>query len=741
MPAYKLYNPLDKFASYSIHHILLACRTTESAKVFVDDNITVQRETLDAIERVKQLGDPVPIGEGNVAYLVIDTRRFSQFSVDKLEYEVFINGVEKAGSHGNLATNLDMVVTDSVGISFINFIQWLMNEKMQTNFDGMVFMHRMVFVGHNPDGSTETVQSVTIPMHLFNMELNLEALKGTYTMKFMPNMNFDVKAHHRWLNIHKASNYFTGDKSTNTLGEIIDSFETQLNRVSEEYYNTVHKAMVDAGRVTGDGQYGRKVTYQITIPADWRPMKVKGSSTGNATEINFKKMFEDQDAKKQADAQKQADEAEKQRLEAAQKAAKENGGVVKVAGTPLNTHVSVETDRQITEVLDFIFRQVPEIADLGAGKKDASSVTFYKHFVGITSNNQEICVHVDVVPFRVPNLLVNGTGGNKTDNNTSAPVAKDDDQFYQEVGKDRARRPRNYMEFDYIFTGKNKDVLAFDLKFQDLQWMLASQLNMGLGVGGVVENQPTGTKPVEDGTTKVQERAELVLTRPYDAILMPKQTDKELKNFSDYTSLLSKDDQLRAIKTSNDYMKNLSMYYAMAPITAMMTIRGNPDIMTKFNQNSLLDHPGSEPEPRAATSTTTSNTTSRPVADYGPHSNYRIEFERRILDQNYIDGTNEQQFNNNGGTFELVKTLGSANYATSPVFVTVNVNGPNVKDYPGQSIVEGDFARKLLTDNYYVVFRVKNKIEGNIFTQELELYSHNIFSAGATKAVIPTTGS
>lgn len=695
-----LYNPLDKFATYSIHHILLACRTTEQAKVFINES--QNGPTLAAIEQVKELGGAVPIGSGNDAFLVIDTRRFSQFSVDKLEYEVFINGLEKMGSHGNLATTVEMIVSDTVGISFINFIQWLMNEKMQTNFDGMIFMHRVVFVGHNPDGTTETVQSVTIPMHLFKLELALDSMKGTYNIQFMPNMNFDVVEHHRWLTIHNASRYFTG-KGNNNLGAIIDSFEDQLNKISSDYYDEVQKRVEQAGNKSSTENYGRKVQYQITIPSSWRPMKIIGAGTANATETIFSK------------------------LGGGQANAKAPSAVAKQAASPLDTNVSVETDRQITEVLDFIFKQVPEIADLGVGRATAgqrSSVTFYKHFVGITSDEQILKVHVDVVPFVVPNVVLENQAGSQT-------VAAGDADFYQEVNG--ARKPKNYMEFDYIFTGKNKDVLNFDLKFQDLQWMLASQLNLGPGVDGVVENNRTGQLPLKDETGKVNSRSELIMTRKYDAILVPKKTSDELNNYTNYTDILKKDETLAAVKSANNYMSNLSMYYAMAPITAIMTIRGNPNIMTKFNQNALLDH--------ASNSTTVQQSGQ---VNTGRHASYRAEFEKKILDGNVhnqsVGGqpTQVNELRNENGTFYVANTLGPSNYAVSPVFVTVNVMGPNVQHYPGQKVTS-DFAEKLLTDNYYVVFRVKNKIEAHAFTQELELYSHNIFGVGKVEPM-PSSG-
>jgi hypothetical protein len=50
----------------------------------------------------------------------------------------------------------------------------------------------------------------------------------------------------------------------------------------------------------------------------------------------------------------------------------------------------------------------------------------------------------------------------------------------------------------------------------------------------------------------------------------------------------------------------------------------------------------------------------------------------------------------------------------------------------------GDFAETLLQNNFYTVFKVTNKIEGHVFTQDLELYSHNIFGMDKISGPAPT---
>jgi hypothetical protein len=718
-----LKNPLDDFSSYSIHYVMLACRSTENAKAYMNDAENVN--TLAAIERVHLLGDSVPYGDKDTAFLVMDTRRFSQFTIDSLKYDVWINGVEKAGSHGNLATTLEMVILDAVGITFINFIQWLMDSKMQTNFDGIIFMLRVIFVGHHTNGTTETVQTVTIPMHLFKLELNLDYAKGAYTAEFQPNMNFDVNRHNRWLNIYSASSYFTG-KGTNKLGDMVNSFVTQLNAASAKYCRDA-KALARAGQKTAKGTFGREVRYMITLPSkEWNDFEFTGSGTGDATETIFAELQTEERGSTAAPAAVETPVAptvpeqgpsaalrDIRANEAARSARlgisapNQGRGVVNEkpgeraaykAGTPKDSSLSVENGMQITHVLDIMFKQVKGIAKLGSNRLirgDGGSVKFYKQIVGITSDDELVIVHVDVVEFEVPNIIIN---------QDKAAISQNDANFYQMI--DGKRVPKNYAEFDYIFTGKNKDILNFDMKLQDLQFMLASNLN--LGPDALKGRSDQGQQDVD---TTIRKTAELVQARPYDPLLLPKNSIEELNNFAKYTSF-KKDDE--TVKISQDYTRNLSIFYAASPIITIMTIRGNPDIMAKFNMSSFLPHE----EAKVATATAVSllNTTDK--------IKYRAELENQILK------LNPALKQTTTGAMKLVKSLGDTSYTTSPVFVKINIKGPNV-NFRTHEIVQGEeFSKEILQDNYYIVMRVTNVIEGANFTQQLELYSHNIFGMG-----------
>jgi hypothetical protein len=206
---------------------------------------------------------------------------------------------------------------------------------------------------------------------------------------------------------------------------------------------------------------------------------------------------------------------------------------------------------------------------------------------------------------------------------------------------------------------------------------------------------------------------EIMSLRPYDPMLIPMLTELQKKNFSN-TSGLSRDATAAARANVNmqEYAKNLSAFYAISPIQAAVTIKGNPEIMLKFSSPNMPEH----------RLFSTAGATGNSEANESERAGYRADFEQRVVTLNR--GAVGQQ---EDGTFTLNKNLGGDSYMSAPVFVKLNIKGPNV-DFTTNRLIDGqDFASEVLLDNYYVVFKVVNIIERGVFTQQLELWSHNVF--------------
>ena len=674
-----LANPLDRFSSYSTQFVMLACRTSQVAKEFSQETSANAAKRLAAIDATTQLGEPIDFnGSANDIFLVIDTRRFSQFIIENLKYEVLINGLVNKESHANVPTLIDMTVVDNTGISFINYMQWLMDVKLQTNFDGLIFLLKIIFVGHNDDGTTELVHSVILPMHLYKMELSLDAAKGQYNCQFMPNINFSVNHHSRWLNIGQATTYFTG-QSTNRLGDIIKSFEQRLNKASEEFYDRVKKLYASNGVVVPSDKFGRKVQYSITLPTtpvDWNDYVFEGQSVQNIVETKFQSLKAEQD---------------KVLKEQAEKAKEKNAQTTATA-----SYVSVDPNMTITQVLESIFDAVPKIKQFANTDrlKAGEDLQFYKYLLGVTSTNDIFTVHVDVIPFVVPNVKP------PTEDERRAKIQANQDSFYKlsDPSNPYSRLiPKNFFELDYIFTGKNIDVLSLDLKLQDLQILLASNVRVGQGELFMLAGNGQAAQ-VKDQDGKIIPKPEVLAARRYDPILMPLATDLQRKNFGKFLTQRNAELAQKNNEDAQAYTRNLSAFYTQCPVMSRVTIRGNPHIMSKFCIETCLPNrdPAAEPDP----------------------AEYRKKLERDILGKGVTQDAK--------GYF-TINPIGDASFMSHPVFMKLNIKGPNV-DFVTQELINGkDFATDILYDNYYIVFKVVNVFERGSFTQELEVWLHTLY--------------
>lgn len=711
MPKYV--NPLDDFQSHSTHFVVLACRSTEDLRAFTSQERQDVESTLRAIDSAKTLGAEVAVPgaatRGSV-FLMIDTRRFSQFTVDNFQLETYLSGLAAPGGgspHGT-SVNMGFNVVDSVGISFANFLQWLMDQKLQVGFDGMILLVRVLFVGHRPDGTSQTVQTVTIPAIFNEIQVDLSDTKGVYTCKLFPlsGMTSTRGFNKRWTQIGTASSFFTG-AGTNRLVDVVNAFERRLNEESLGRYRKMSAKAQRPGAGTKDqADFGRPVQFMLTIPKSWHDFQLTGPANGSAKETDFR------------EALKREEEA---RAKARTSTPAQGSGAASAqsnAATPgQDSHVSVDAGMTVTEVLDFIFKQCADIAKLGnftPGQPD-KDITLYKHIITVTSSDASYTVHVDVVEFIVPNVYLNEKSAQA---DRQAAAAERDRQLFEVVpaanGVARKKVPRNFIELDYMFTGKNLDVLSLDLKIENLTFLLAAKTKIGSSELFVASD--TGQEQ-EDGEGVARDERQLSM-RPKDPVLMPLQTDRERANQSHVAGNLQPGPaDARAV--SQQYMRNLSAFYNAGPVTAKLELRGNPQLMSGTVPGEI---------PRHVTAVTIASTPSGiSETNLEVKAQYRAEFERSLLAKNA--GLSAAK----GGAFAVRPLLSGPSYVTSPVFVKVNVRTPNV-DFQTNELVGGDFTRPLFEDNYYYLSKITHKIDGGKFVQEMELYSYSVYGYQTTTA-------
>jgi len=658
-------NPLDSFQSHSIHYVILAARSTEAIRNFTGDGDT---SALQGIDNCKNLGDEIQ-GSADKCYLVADTRRFSQFGISNFELHCTVAGFSIPGSKtpNTVGQDLGFTVTDSSGISFANFMQYLCDEKLQVSTSALIFLIKIIFTGHEPDGSTKVIQSTGIPVMLKSMSLSLTDISGVYACKCIPLIGCisNSKTNAQFTTIGSSSNYFSGN-GADTLGAIIKSFEKRINEESLNRYKEQNSILQTAGeeQQKEGTRLGRPVQFMITIPPAWESFTFNGPAAGNAVEIDFNKLIKDQEQNKQKKAQSSSKN---------------------VPAIPTDLHVSVLPTMTVPEILDIIFSQTLQVQELANFKKTpGESLKFYKHVLTITSDDLSYTVHIDVAEFVVPNApqVIK-----------SNALPNPSNLFDQKDGKNV---PKNYLEYDYIFTGLNTDVLSLDLKIENLNFILMQGSKIGQGA---LFSKANDAQKQKDGTVLTNDTGTAVGRHSKDPVFLRTLTRNEKTNFSNLGST-KKDSTGSAQSISQQYTRNIADLYSLAN-QAKMTIRGNPEYFTKIALSQIPKH----------TSALTLNDNSVSKVNDTVKSSWRTEFDEKIL-----------KLNNS-----LTGVLSGPSIASTPIFVKVNIKSSNVDFKTLEPIAGQDFTKEFLSDNYYWATVIRHKIDNSIFTQEFDLTSFFIY--------------
>lgn len=687
----KLVNDLDNFQSHSIHYVMVASNTTEDIRLLFDPQY--QTSTLQAIDACRTLGDRVflnSVANNNSCYLVMDTRRFSQFTVDNFEIKLFPQSLSNPQSMSSYVHYTDgkIRIIDAVGISFANFLQYLTEKLLQVNFTGATFALRLLFVGHKSDGSHEVVQSITIPITFKDIKLDLNDVRGVYDCTFMPVISLsDYGIGADWTNIGNATSYFTGE-SVNTLGDLVQSFEDNLNSESLKMYQALTARVVQRGKSFKNvDSIGRPVQYMITIPDTWKSYKFTGPSQGAATETNFVEVLKQEDLRRAQTSEKQEKKTE-------------------ATGTPTtkDSHLTVPAGWTIMQVLDKMFSQCIEIsklANFASTESTPKTVKFYKQLVMVTSDATSFTVHVDVVEFEVPNVYLAESG-------QASQITEKDSLLFETVMKDgkEVKVPKNLAEFDYIFSGKNIDVLQLDLNISNLAFMLSNKVE----VGGANLVSNVSSKTPSDGKGVVSDQHIAQTFRQKDPVLIPRLTQGQKNNFADVASNVTALDNSTPQEINQQYVQNLSSWYFQSPVQAKMVIRGNPHFLSKVTFQYMPEH-----------------VRVKSINDNGTISSTNLtakETYRKNLEQ-HLEGPNITR--TSSGTFKVTGQLSGPSTAMSPLFAKINIFGPNVDFISAEPIANQDFAQKLFDTGYYHVMEVVSKIENSKFTQELTLFSNGLY--------------
>lgn len=674
-------NPLDKFQSHAYHFILLAANNTESLRKLSDG-----RGLLSNVATAK-LGDDI----GGGSFLICDTRRISELAINSVKFKQYL-GVGSPSETHLICGLLEMEMYDPTGIGLLNYLKILIDEKLKTDITGMVFMLHISFIGHTDTGGTEPVDSINILMFLTDMILDFSHTGGRYSMKFAPadSGTHSEGAHGDYFKIYSAFNIYSPD---NTLGAAIKSFENQLNAHSLKAFQQLNAQQRDPAtdQVQGskDQKYGRLVQYMITLPEkvegkpnseDWATFPINAVQN-NQVETDFKKR-----------AQEQKD-TNTPKTNVPTTPTDYNKNVEDVTGM----RVSIPVSGSISDALTTIFQTCDRVQAKGNAQAILDKkASIYKILYTITSDEKTVLVHVDVVEYYLPDpeglkKIKEGVEGSGT-----KLAAKEDNP------------PGAYI-YDYLYTGKNADIIDFAVQVNNAQFMLLNKVSIGAKALADVQDSDSSKKKDKDNLTEYKPVGVL---KPNSPVKPPVRTPQETTNYvaqpNPYAELYP-----QVVADRQDFHQLLSYVHGMSMLNGVVKIRGNPDHLGK----------------------------TQPLA-YAPHMQLMGSYNDFTNIQNFDDQGVQQKLAENRAqhrkyvndnfvkprqdTIDLAasgQSVETETFHTSPYFLKINIKAPS--DYLfSQEVGTGNV--QVFYDGWYMMRAIEHEFNMGNFTQTLEIAAYNL---------------
>lgn len=192
----KTNNPLKNFRSYSYHFILIATDTT----AFIDASLSEdpqnpQKAAIvnsgDFFERKDRSNPRGVINHALGNYIIlIDSRQDTDYIIDDVEWGTTFIGNSNSGNTSvalnTFLTDGQMKITEPYGIQFLNMISDIAAPtQLNTDPATMPFLLKVIFVGHADDGTVQTVYDVPPFGIIFtDMGGSVDANGSVYNLKY-----------------------------------------------------------------------------------------------------------------------------------------------------------------------------------------------------------------------------------------------------------------------------------------------------------------------------------------------------------------------------------------------------------------------------------------------------------------------------------------------------------------------------------------------------------------------------
>ena len=650
-----------------------------------------------------QLMDEINVG-GEKAYLVVDTRRFSQYSITGLEME-HTYGTGSAANPSVPTSLMQMKLIDTTGLTFFNSMMDLMRNKLQTTRASAFFLLSILFIGHKDDGTTEQVSTCHIPLNLLLMGFTFTSAGSEYEIEFAETEGApQVGASQAQMNyIGNVKSVTTQTSKKNTVGGMIEDLENQLNIQSLAFYQK-HKNEAD-----GAGT-GKLVQYMITIPPDWHNF-ILTSATPSMNEEQLHLV-----------EKPTGDDEEDSKIQIT------TDDVKPLARYSQRTF---SDGTSITDAIKIILESSNDFMKLASTeRRRAGDAIANKTVTNITSDDSTFLVHFDVYKYLMPKV---DDGGTKIQPGTNNVVGAE------------SQKIKNLITYDYIFTGYNSHIM--DLKIQyNPESAIALDTNIELGGSRFNYNAATMSSGKNEDVKKasVGSAAKSVdfapQIRPGDPIFIPMKSVAQQNNNSQMkTAELGKDQSKDALRVKQEYTQTYAALHFISSISLDMVVRGNPNIVAKYADRT--ERGGMAPHGTPITANALNGLKGKDQIearnDFFESVKPGVSSSKAAYAEKYYQPRQDAYARTSEDGDALLNNI---DIATLPVFVKINIRAPNV-DWTGTYTDANNlFTDKFFFNGPYQVLFIKTTFEGGQFQHQMSLAPYDMDgSYSASNETAPST--
>jgi hypothetical protein len=608
-------------------------------------------------ERAEQRFCPQTVPGYDGQYIVlVNGASDSSFTIDSVSMSSVIFPRETSQSEGmvnyrTMMTDGEMTVKENFGVNFFNIIASGL-KAFGTDPNGACYMLKTIFVGHTHNGTVDYITNIRPQLFMiYDINANIDVTGAEYTISMVGVTNGATRMQHFssvmdgfTFKIPKNSNLLT---TFNKLEKDVNNYYDSQYSEAEDYYNCVM-----TGEETGNNlkfsERFTKVKYTFNLDKEYQT-KLAGTS----------------------DIMKNQETGEHDPVITSPNEAPSIESVIDRIMRSSKELIESDLTSEESDIINNR-NQNPsltkdQLQKLQKSTKDRAVKRMYKITSTVETSPNEYTVRYDI--HRAETALKT-----KDQLKTFVPTGPTG----QQAG----------LEFDYIFTGRNIDILDMDIKMQMglafFQTLLVSPSYPTSATGLLQDYNKYAT--ISDGLgtpegpgDQLEESKTTCLTPPKDRKVKP----------PFFLGTKVKDPRLRGVKNpaqATSYESMLARHAAYENIETKLVIRGNPQLLEDTNitnERSLANgfQPFNKPKDVNSVIVGAEDTT---------------DHDERVL---------------------------CPDIHKIPAYVKVNIMMPS--SYPGveDPTNEGDFASPFWYQNWYYMIMIDHKFEGGEFTQELLLHS------------------